>query len=592
MSSFITILSNLAALEQPPTAMSTTPSHNSFQYQSRLDSTWLRLLQPLTISQKVLSFKVIQVPRAAAANYSAVSYTWGDQPPSEVILLDGQVFHVRPNLWSCLYYLGLSHRASGISFFWVDAICINQNDDVEKTAQVRMMDQIYRGAALVSVWLGLVTLPDHVSVICNDGPIKTLETDSFDLQDSLADLSNRPYWSRVWVIQEFLLARRIQLHCSNWAFNVDDFKDILFREVGIDQFSDDPLPMVSRGSQSGPNTHAALPLTYGRHIDKHPEFLQPLYHLLIEHRRSQCSDPRDKVFGLLGLVTVDERRLLELYFPNYELSEEDVLIITLAHLTQYGPLVTSLRDQDPITSQSTDLFEALGVRSLAKRERLLRRASELDYIGRMSGIQRSQMLELHDVLERYGIDLESGQEASATYSWFSMESWSKTAKGAAILLTIGTISMLSSTLQTPLRRIREDVVHKPGSITAAHIALGSTGSIELNITVYEYESKPVRFGSIQPHAGDKPYLNDAPSSDRQVIGPDFQAFSVETASWFDYTGNSTHDNVLNTNLVQNIRDIGKVAIHVRIGGSSGNTVTYDPSQAIGMNTTYLPSNCR
>ncbi|KAF7538842.1 hypothetical protein G7054_g2573 [Neopestalotiopsis clavispora] len=80
--------------------------------------------------------------------------------------------------------------------------------------------------------------------------------------------------------------------------------------------------------------------------------------------------------------------------------------------------------------------------------------------------------------------------------------------------------------------------------------------------------------------------DDVPSSDRQVIGPDFQAFSIETASWFDYTGNSTYDNVLNTNLVQNIRDIGKVAIHVRIGGSSGNTVTYDPDQAIGMNTTY------
>lgn len=427
--------------------MSTINAYNSFTYQSRIDSTWLRLLQPVTISRQILSFRIIQVPRVAAANYSAVSYTWGNQPPSKVILLDGQEFHVRPNLWSCLYYLGLSHRASGISFFWVDAICINQNDDVEKTAQVRMMDQIYRGAAFVSVWLGLVTQPDHVSVIGNGEPITILESDALDLQESLADLSNRPYWSRVWVIQEFLLARHIQLHCSNWSFNVDDFKDILFREVGIDQFSDDPLPMISRESQLGPNAHAALPLTYGRHIDRHPDFLQPLYRLLIEHRKSQCSDPRDKVFGLLGLVTMDERELLDLYFPNYELSEEHILIITLAHLTQYGPLVTSRRGQETITSRSADLFEALGVGSLAKRERLLRRASKLDYIGRMSGIQMSQTLELHDEMERYGMDLESGQDASATYSWSSMESWSKTAKGTVILLTIGTCLAILNHIQ-------------------------------------------------------------------------------------------------------------------------------------------------
>lgn len=156
--------------------MSRTLRSNAFKYQSRLDPARLRLLQPVETSQERLSFNVVEPPRTAAPGYSAVSYTWGDQPPSEVIYLNDQEFHVRSNFWSCLYYLGRAQQTSTVAYLWVDAICIDQNDDVEKATQVRLMDRTYHGAAFVSVWLGLVSLLDHTPVLSNHSIIYLLST--------------------------------------------------------------------------------------------------------------------------------------------------------------------------------------------------------------------------------------------------------------------------------------------------------------------------------------------------------------------------------------------------------------------------------
>ncbi|PVH98072.1 heterokaryon incompatibility, partial [Periconia macrospinosa] len=142
-------------------------------------------------------------PRTRATRYTAVSYTWGDGAPTESIFINGQHFSVRSNLWSCLYYMGQDRRA-GWTHLWVDAICIDQGNDQERSAQVRVMDVIYRNAFSVSVWLGLPPSAERYRVLSE--PIKTFDDDDFDWFDSVQELANRPYWGRFWVIQEFLLA--------------------------------------------------------------------------------------------------------------------------------------------------------------------------------------------------------------------------------------------------------------------------------------------------------------------------------------------------------------------------------------------------
>ncbi|KAF4958054.1 hypothetical protein FGADI_2684 [Fusarium gaditjirri] len=87
---------------------------------------------------------------ASAPPYEALSYTWGDEAASIRILLNGEVFLIRPNLAYALAAL----RSSEPRVLWVDALCINQQDTTERNHQVGMMGDIFRRAERVLVWLG------------------------------------------------------------------------------------------------------------------------------------------------------------------------------------------------------------------------------------------------------------------------------------------------------------------------------------------------------------------------------------------------------------------------------------------------------
>ncbi|KAH6880736.1 heterokaryon incompatibility protein-domain-containing protein [Thelonectria olida] len=362
-----------------------------YTYEQSIGSSHLRLLRPTLVSQQRIAFDLIHVSRAAAPPYTAVSYTWGNDEPSETIQLDGRAFRVRPNLWSCLYYLSLASGHARWSYLWVDAICIDQGNDKERNDQVRRMDQTYRDATCVSVWLGLIPVPEEYEFAASHcSPLKTVESDGFVWEDWLHDLANRAYWSRYWVIQEFLLGKDVQLHCSNTQMDWMDFQELLCRNARIEQFGDEHLGVLPDGKAA---TFAAVPLTLGRHVDKHPEFLQPLANLLVTHHRSQCKDPRDRVFSLLGLVETDERALLNRFFPDYTLEENVVWIITLAHLMQYGSLENpELKD---LTPNSEDIFRGLGIGSKIQRKKLLGQVDMIDYLGEWRPGELPQIIESH-----------------------------------------------------------------------------------------------------------------------------------------------------------------------------------------------------
>jgi len=164
-----------------------------FTYSS-LGSNELRLLRTIPgADDRDLRF---DVPRDTAPLYTAVSYTWGDDKPTEVVHLNGQIFHIRLNLWSCLYYLNLYARHEVWKHIWVDAICINQANDSKRNAQVRLMDKTYSNAACVSVWLGLVPAAEKYMTIWPE-PINTFDDEGFDWAESIVNLANRPYWSHV-----------------------------------------------------------------------------------------------------------------------------------------------------------------------------------------------------------------------------------------------------------------------------------------------------------------------------------------------------------------------------------------------------------
>ena len=91
------------------------------------------------------------VTLSEAPTFEALSYCWGNPEPRQTINISGARLEVTTNLKLALYHL---RKPGEVRPLWIDGICINQSDDVEKGAQVMLMRQIYEKAEQTIVWLG------------------------------------------------------------------------------------------------------------------------------------------------------------------------------------------------------------------------------------------------------------------------------------------------------------------------------------------------------------------------------------------------------------------------------------------------------
>lgn len=353
-----------------------------YQY-SPLRPQQLRLLRPISSHDyNDLRFEISHVSRKFSQRYTALSYTWGDQEPTKTIRLNGRLFYVRPNLLSCLYYLSRARRTiQEWDWIWVDAICINQQDDQEKSEQVALMDRTYSDAQVVSLWLGLAPISPYLQDLLpsqeefDNGNIITFEDGSFFWDDHLDDLLNRPYWSRFWVIQEFLRAREIHYHCSDNITTSDRLYEVLTRTTGTSYGTSSALDKnFNKTLDASAKQYKAASLILARNVDMFPELGSSLYDLLLRHRRAECKDRRDRVFALLSLVGAEEHKLLSRFFPEYSLSNDQVAVIALAHIMNYQAL-----EHLGITMDLDAIFQALGLEGgRAAGNRMLARAKGFD----------------------------------------------------------------------------------------------------------------------------------------------------------------------------------------------------------------------
>lgn len=144
------------------------------------------------------------------------------------ILIDGKRFYVQETVHHLL--LAIQTRFQNGDYFWLDAICINQNKRIERDQQTRIMYEIYKAAQHVYVWLGPAYDGSNIAMdflYClapSASPYEPVthsslyaQSRSQDLSQQICALFDRPYWRRTWVIQEFLLAREVTLLCGNRA---------------------------------------------------------------------------------------------------------------------------------------------------------------------------------------------------------------------------------------------------------------------------------------------------------------------------------------------------------------------------------------
>ncbi|KAF1964604.1 heterokaryon incompatibility, partial [Bimuria novae-zelandiae CBS 107.79] len=154
--------------------------------------------------------------------FAALSYCWGKPTPVATITIDGKPFGVAQNLYDFLQNRFLhnrgmfSHESEVLKDrdLWVDAICINQNDDAEKSEQVQRMWEIYSGADLVIAWLGkeqaytkrafLALNTRYIEKVSGKTLPEVMKRLVEDGTPDVVELSANRYFSRAWIVQEIL----------------------------------------------------------------------------------------------------------------------------------------------------------------------------------------------------------------------------------------------------------------------------------------------------------------------------------------------------------------------------------------------------
>lgn len=254
--------------------------------------------------------------RDTAPPYVALSYDWGDASRLYSIFIDGQRLEVRPNLRWCLRFMARYYKCD---YLWVDAICIDQVNTRERNEQVGNMGDIYTNASTVLVWLGY----HHNAESAQEYRHSFHDTCS-QRQDYLEDgrILQHPYWTRMWIIQELSLARKVEIlrgkHVLTW-------KDL--SKVEYLSFQRQPVPR-SRVEDWG----ILEPYPYKKPWGDSAS----LSELLTRYLRFKCTDPKDRVFALLSVIPQQERETLGHFFPDYAMSLEKVQLLTIAYLWTYA----------------------------------------------------------------------------------------------------------------------------------------------------------------------------------------------------------------------------------------------------------------
>ncbi|KAG4427692.1 hypothetical protein IFR05_016824 [Cadophora sp. M221] len=334
--------------------------------------------------------------------YEALSYCWGSPEKPRSIQLDGGTMDITESLHSALVRL---RRMTKSRLIWTDALCINQNDNIEKSQQILLMPQIYSLAFRTLAYLGneaddsdsAIQLHQKIGDISFSAlpeksvTIEWLEAHGLPAYKDPAWLAwskfwSRPWFRRAWVLQEFILGKDIVIICGRkkiqwkkfvsatekmqeynllrWSTRPEDTSDALndahsgaaamlgmmavksgsslssgiayyirsfseadgstLHQLEAHKSLTDKLPglketimhlredpsMIEPVIEMFENNMAALGLSELNFST----IQQPLIHLLSLFDKSEATDPRDRIFSLLGLASdgTDEE-----YRPDY-----------------------------------------------------------------------------------------------------------------------------------------------------------------------------------------------------------------------------------------------------------------------------------
>ena len=292
-------------------------SDEPFQYTSRLYRRNIRLIRIHSGEEdEIIRCSLVHQSLETSPLYNALSYVCGDASDKVPILCNGRLLKVTRDLHAALAQL---RELEYFDLIWIDAICINQLDVEEKTEQVRLMRNIYGDAALVIVWLGAEEATDEKALLLlrrlyelhyerRGGPYYELLED-LNLPDTddpawpaLQAFFQRPWFSRVWIIQELALARESVFLCGGTeipSFVLLSFDLIRSKFTEVMSVFD----ALTRSNDLSHNHLNGSRLALIKSIIDR-EKMMPIMELMDLTTEFDATDPRDKVYALVGLTHI------------------------------------------------------------------------------------------------------------------------------------------------------------------------------------------------------------------------------------------------------------------------------------------------
>jgi hypothetical protein len=312
-----------------------------FSYSPLTDaSKEIRLLRilPATDSEhdNVVAVNLEHFRKEKSLVYDTLSYTWGDASKTRTILVDGSRFEATENLHAALVQLRefkprQDYRRNEL--IWIDALCINQMDDKEKSLQVQMMREIYSDAAQVIVWLGTPEEASHpgmetiasLAEAYNDYKSAKEEDSSnteahYDrlmvtLQDflsrnhesqggltkSIRHIFQMPWWDRVWIIQEVACARQAWVFFGSDVLGFEYFRHLYNTVNELEKIPDSDVATgwllhIYQISACTNRVHSVL-RTW---LNEETNLLEALKTLFVSGN-TQATNPKDRFYALMGL---------------------------------------------------------------------------------------------------------------------------------------------------------------------------------------------------------------------------------------------------------------------------------------------------
>jgi hypothetical protein len=327
---------------------------------------YIRLAKVLRSCNNDVEIMIEHFPLEAAPSFTALSYLWGKPSRTYPIIANQKSLGVTKNL--LIFFREAQRRLDANDecsktfhgWLWIDAVCINQDDQLERSQQVRHMKTIFEAAHDMIIWLGegrgrtgealdvmrevaayglnnnerldvriIEDQPEHICELSGPRFTCRFPIPSLKVIDKNFHLG---YWYRSWIFQEASTPKGTKTNRDANGSAATGTTWVCQRAVHIPfvqyltacrhlswAFANKPKRFHRdiRGVTNGP----LLTIQSFQHYRLECGYVDTIYNLLVETRDSEATDARDKIYAILGLAS--DTNDLDIK-PDYELSTAEI----------------------------------------------------------------------------------------------------------------------------------------------------------------------------------------------------------------------------------------------------------------------------